>query len=266
MVVHQSVLSQGGTRFVTHIQKDGSWDFHFHKNFEILYVMEGELSCTVNRRTRVLKKGEYSMCLPNEIHAGKSIGETVLWSCIFSEDYVSSFAKLTENKQGSDFVFTCAPHLQNYLDEVFLNEKEQDLFTQKSCLYALCGAYLSAVTLTEKNKLCSDAMAAILEYTAEHYKRDVRLSDLAAALNYDYHYLSRLFHTLFGMSFPDFISTYRMEAAAELLREGDKKMVDIAYECGFGSVRSFNDRFKALHGISPTEYKKRCFETLRGKE
>ena len=127
---------------------------------------------------------------------------------------------------------------------------------QKACLYAILNEYLASVTLTEKSKSSPDATSRILDFIEEHYKTNVTLSDLAAELNYDYHYTSRLFNSLFQMSFCDFVSLYRIKRAAELLTDRDKKILDVAYECGFQSVRSFNSRFKSFAGVSPREYRR----------
>ena len=75
-------------------------------------------------------------------------------------------------------------------------------------------------------------------------------------MGYDYHYVSRYFHTVFKMSFSEFLTLYRLETAVTLMEQSDKKMVDVAMESGFQSVRSFNDCFKSHFKITPSEYRK----------
>ena len=65
------------------------------------------------------------------------------------------------------------------------------------------------------------------------------------------------------MSFSDLLSLYRLEAAAALLDETDKKITEIAFESGFQSIRSFNNSFRAQFGMSPSEYKKACRDRNR---
>ncbi len=255
MIVHQTILSSGAKNFRMNIQRGGSWDFHFHKNLEVLYVIEGMVSCTVGDKTELLHAGEFGMCLSNEIHAGGAVGEAFFWTCIFSEDYVQSFASFTKGKEGDTFKFICRDAVKRYFEHVFLHTEEKDFYTRKSCLYALCGEYLNCVTLTDKAKNKSEITTAIIDFISQNYKNDIRLADVAALLNYDYHYASRLFHKLFNMSFHDFVNIYRLEKAMELMAQGEKKLLDIAYESGFGSVRTFNSCFKAHYGSNPTEYK-----------
>ena len=58
------------------------------------------------------------------------------------------------------------------------------------------------------------------------------------------------------MSFSEFLTLYRLETATQLMKQSDKKMLDIALESGFQSARSFNACFKSHFKMSPTEYKK----------
>ena len=256
MLLHQPKLSGGGNVLRTSIRHSDSWDFHFHKNFEVIHVLRGEVECTLNGRTETLCAGEYSMCLSNEIHSGHSIGDALFWVCVFSEDIVHSFSKAVAGKVGDGFVFTCREEVQKYLESVFLNTDEQDIMTAKSCLYALCGEYLRCVTLAEKDKTKAEAMSIIVDFVSKNYMRNIGLSDIARLLNYDYHYVSRLFRGLFNMPFCDFLKIYRLENATRLLEEGGKKNLDIAFECGFQSVRSFNHAFKEYYRITPSEYRR----------
>ncbi|MBQ6614418.1 MAG: AraC family transcriptional regulator, partial [Clostridia bacterium] len=56
-------------------------------------------------------------------------------------------------------------------------------------------------------------------------------------------------------TFTKFITLMRIEDAKKMLR-GNKSITDIAFDCGFGSMRSFNHIFKAETSITPSEYRK----------
>ena len=257
MILHQPNLSTGGNVLRRSVKSGESWDFHFHKNFEMICVLRGQVECTVNGRTELLREGDFSMCLSNEIHSGRCIGDSCLWVCIFSEDLVHSFSKAVAGKEGESFKFSCREPVLRYVKETFLNDDEMDMMLAKSCLYALCAEYLRTVKLRERDGTKSEAVSAIVDFVSKNYTKNIKLSDLAQLLNYDYHYVSRFFHSIFNMSFNDYLKTYRLEEAARLLEEGEKKLLDVAFECGFQSVRSFNHSFKEYYGMSPSEYKRR---------
>lgn len=65
-------------------------------------------------------------------------------------------------------------------------------------------------------------------------------------------------HTL-GQHFYDFVNTYRIESAMDILKDATKNKVtvlEILYEVGFNSKSSFNTAFKKHTGDTPTAYRK----------
>ena len=51
------------------------------------------------------------------------------------------------------------------------------------------------------------------------------------------------------------MTTLRVDAASNLLKNTDMSLVDIAFECGFGSERNFYRSFKEFTGLTPKEYR-----------
>jgi AraC-like DNA-binding protein len=49
----------------------------------------------------------------------------------------------------------------------------------------------------------------------------------------------------------------RLRAAAVTLSSRETKIVDVAFESGFGDVSNFNRAFRAEFGVSPTTYRMR---------
>jgi transcriptional regulator GlxA family with amidase domain len=60
-----------------------------------------------------------------------------------------------------------------------------------------------------------------------------------------------------GTGFVRYLSIIRISQAADLLTTTDLKITDIAYQCGFSSIRTFNRVFLEVTGYTPTEYSKR---------
>jgi len=46
-----------------------------------------------------------------------------------------------------------------------------------------------------------------------------------------------------------------VKEAKKLLLEGDKKLIHVAYSAGFNNKNSFNNAFKKVTGLTPSEYK-----------
>jgi AraC-like DNA-binding protein len=72
--------------------------------------------------------------------------------------------------------------------------------------------------------------------------------------------LSILINHKIGHHFFDFINRYRIEAAAKLLKNNEKRkltILEILYQVGFNSKSSFNTAFKKQTGLTPTQYRKK---------
>lgn len=74
---------------------------------------------------------------------------------------------------------------------------------------------------------------------------------VAAQLGISPRYLHMLFEGE-GYSFSEFLTEQRLVRALELLADSRRRIVDVAYEVGFGDVGTFNRAFRRRFGQSPT--------------
>ncbi len=256
MLFHQFLNSASNFNFNTDFYTDDIWEYHFHKNLELMYVLEGAVDCTINDKEYCLKAGEFGLCLPYDFHSYKPQDNTKYWVLVFSEDFVRYFSKKITNKIGVGYPFCPKKEVKDYIISQLVNNENPSVFTLKSCLYAVCEEYLNTVKLTDKNRSHSETISAIVDFVAENHTKKITLSDIAKELGYDYNYMSRHFKNVFNITFTDFINMYRLETAIRLLDETADSITEIAYESGFQSVRSFHSFFKKTMNISPTEYRK----------
>jgi AraC family transcriptional regulator len=71
-----------------------------------------------------------------------------------------------------------------------------------------------------------------------------------------YHFL-RTFQRLTGVAPHQYVVRARLREAAIRLSSEKGKIVDIAFDCGFGDVSNFNRAFRAEFGLSPRGYQRR---------
>lgn len=88
---------------------------------------------------------------------------------------------------------------------------------------------------------------------------EVSLADLSEELSISTKHLSQVINQSFNKSFFDFINSYRIQKAQQILKESrDDKLtiLEVMYEVGFNSKSSFNTAFKKETGQTPTEFRK----------
>ena len=67
---------------------------------------------------------------------------------------------------------------------------------------------------------------------------------------------AKLFQKLTGSTPMEYLFRMRMERAKTLLRETDIKIIDIAFDCGYGTSQYFANTFKQATGATPSEYRR----------
>jgi len=97
-------------------------------------------------------------------------------------------------------------------------------------------------------------------YIEQHYHEECRLTEVAAHVHLNPSYFSALFKKAKGESFTSFVTRYRIEKAALLLRNTDMRIFEIASSVGFDEPNYFTNVFKQRFRMSPKEYRNR--ETL----
>ncbi|PKL40015.1 MAG: hypothetical protein CVV44_07300 [Spirochaetae bacterium HGW-Spirochaetae-1] len=87
---------------------------------------------------------------------------------------------------------------------------------------------------------------------------ELRIDDVAAALQVKRHYLSQIISEKYGMNFYSYINGFRVEEAKKLMSRSDEdiNLLGIAFETGFNSKSTFNRTFKSLTGMTPSEFRK----------
>ncbi len=95
-----------------------------------------------------------------------------------------------------------------------------------------------------------------LDYIEENYAQDgLSLNAAANAANVSANYLSALFSQEKKMTFTEYVTQKRMEAAKKLLRGTEKHSGEIAAEVGFKDPHYFSFVFKKTQGCTPREYR-----------
>ncbi len=85
------------------------------------------------------------------------------------------------------------------------------------------------------------------------------LPKLAKTIQIPKNTISEVINRRFKMSFTEYVNSYRLKEAQRMLKDKsnfDKKIVAIAFECGYGTLSAFNTTFKKQTAMTPTEYKK----------
>ncbi len=256
MINHQGHNSKGHYNYNAYTYVNVNYSSHFHKNFELIYVLDGALTLTVNGKTEHMGVGDCALILANQIHSFDCLGDTKMWIAVFAEQFVPYFSNRIENFEGVRSVFRCGEALDSFIRAELLvsDDSAVSIMMKKACFYAMCDRFLQQIPLVERKARNNDLICRVFDYVASHYREDISLASVAEKFGYEYHYLSRILNQEYHVKFSNLINEYRIDQALLLLETTDKSITDIAMESGFKSIRSFNHVFRAMMGYAPKEH------------
>lgn len=115
---------------------------------------------------------------------------------------------------------------------------------------------------TENEETLSSEIIKLKKYMIEEkpfLNPSLTIQDISKDIEIPTRELSVLINHQLGQHFYDFVNTYRIENAMDILKDTTKTKVtilEILYEVGFNSKSSFNTAFKKHTGTTPTYYRK----------
>lgn len=244
---------------------------HFHSELEILYVLEGKISATVEAENNLLKKGDICIILPGQIHTLLQMGQIQLFVIKLYPAiplYGSKMKKYIFSESSDHHAV-----LQQRIEALLCEDKERrigyTLAVKTACdalaLYILRNLLLpsDASTSAEHQAFRMRVFEDANEYIEENYKKAVSLDAVATSFGYSRSHFSRLFKSVCGMNFFDYLAIFRLKKSTELLQNSDLTIEHVALSCGYNCLRSYNRAFRKYFGQSPGNYRMLFFSSAK---
>ena len=224
-----------------------SFPLHIHRSFEYFAQLQGQTELIIDGQTLLLTAGQAVLIFPFQSHAYKAVEDGAYALGFFSPEIVPEF--YTQRKhllpENNRFSYLCEA------------ENADNLFLQKATAYRICGEFDRQRTYLPQSKdLHPDIILKLLLYVDDHFAGNCNLGDAAAAIGYDYAYISKYFKRKTGISFSRYVNMVRINRSKHLLLSTEKPLARIAEECGFSGCRTFHREFNRSVGLTPSQYRK----------
>ena len=250
---------------------------HTHDFVEIVYVIKGKCTHTVNGKQYPLSKGDMLLMNYHCTHSFESAAGFEYADVLIKPEFVS------ESLGGSETAFSLltVKDFEEFADTVsaenckvsFSGEERQlveriiammcdELPTanQGADLLARSGLNILLTMLFRKMSLpmhrdegISDGL---LGYIKENCAGRITLEELAGRCFYHPAYFSRIFKSYTGMPLTEYLTECRMERARDLLVKTELPVENIIGECGYSNRTKFFGDFSRLVGCTPLQYRK----------
>lgn len=250
---------------------------HIHSAYEIIMPFENDYRVKIKDTTIHLLPNDILIIAPEILHSLIPPEHGKRYMLLVNPSVLSD---LPEYKSFAESIYPYAhfsfPHdpaqkdfFANLIHEIWFaysSTKDFKYFLLYARLYEFFGnaarywktANISQNTPIEYNNNSRlEQFTNICRFINEHYNESLTAEYLSDILGLSVSHFNKLFKFYSGISFTQYLTKRRLTAAKDLLKtSANNNIIDIALQCGFSSVSSFNRIFKNLTGYTPSEYRK----------
>ena len=253
--------------------------WHWHRTVELFYMKSGSLEYTTPKGKWTFPAGSGGFVNSNVLHSTSfqtSTDSNIQLLHLFDPAFLSGEHG---SRMEAKYILplTTAPGVEIiplYPDDpaqaVILEEIKQafDLSEQEwgyefTLRAALSKIWLKLFELARpameqgmSSKDSDDKIKMLMVYIHEHYGEPISVEQLAQTAHISKRACFRLFQDTLHMTPVEYIRSYRLQKACQMLAKSKESVTQIAYNCGLGSSSYFGKTFRDALGCSPMEYRK----------
>lgn len=253
---------------------------HWHDDIELIAVLSGEMQYNVNGEVIVLKENEGIIVNARQLHFGFS-GKRK--ECNFICILLHPLMLCTTSAYERDFIL---PVLHNRnaafvkLNNEIIWQKEilkdiermYSVKNEKSAPIKVQTLFLNIwiriyENITHENRPeIQNADLSILKkmigFIQQNFAVKISLADIAASGAVGQSKCCKLFAKYIGQTPNMYLTQYRLDKSAKLLKNTDMTVTEIAHAVGFNGSSYYSEAFRKWYGISPSEYRKESLDSI----
>ncbi len=262
-------------------------NYHWHAEYELIRVLEGSLTVTLNEKSFDAKAGELVFVHGGILHAG--VPKDCIYECIvfdlnvFLKQAQASASYIQRVIDRSAFVYHHFVPSGNGKEDKEAREQESinkavriigsvfEAMAGKKTGYELAvigGLYqFFAVVFSEhlyldtlphtsqKDVKRIMQLRRVIDYMDQHIASQITLSQLAEAASMSPRYFCRFFYQMTHHTPIEYLNLQRIEYACYALSTTDEPVTEVAMNCGFNDLSYFIRIFKRFKGVTPGQYR-----------
>lgn len=252
---------------------------HFHNEYEIFYLLEGERQFFFDNRSYELKPGSLVLVNENAIHMTRANSDNdsghdriILY---ISKEKMKAFDALFPTINLVKFfreqygVFHLNTEQQTHFLTLYESLKQEfdnkDPNTSTMLSIKIIMYFIEFIRKNRSHKLTDvpsnaspkyQTVYAVSDYISQHYTESLSLESLANDFFVSKYHLCRSFKAITGYGINEYIHIHRIQKAKQLLEETNLTISEISQKLGYESLTHFEKTFKTYMTLSPLKYRK----------
>lgn len=259
-----------------------STEFHFHKECQLVYVVESEGRRIIGDSVENFNHDELILLgpdIPHVWHNDKKYFEEYKHenharsvALFFDPDKLREAmamfgltsqveSLLRKTRRGMKF----SGRTKSLLKQLLFDMAKQQYFDRLITFIRM----LEILTRTREYRLLvssgyvntyqakdNDRIDRVFRYVLEQFKTDIQLNKAAQIANMSKQAFCRYFKSRTQKTFLQFVNEVRIGHACKLMTDGHRHIASLAYDSGFNNLSSFNRSFKEIKEVTPKAYLK----------
>lgn len=254
--------------------------WHWHRDVEFIYIVQGTIKLTTNMDEYILNAGEAAFINTNVLHlqVPERHSSVITLNQVFDSSLIAGAPVSIYARKYVEPILTCQDidvmifHPSNVQHRKIIESirQAQDVSDAQEYGYEMwVRNYLSAAwvlifqeaeekirTAKTPNPAIEERLKKMMLYIQEHYMDKISLGDIAGSASISEREALRTFKTNLHMTPFSYLLEYRSRMAAGQLAGTDHPVSQIAYDCGFSSASYFGKVFREAMGCTALEYRK----------
>jgi AraC-like DNA-binding protein len=237
---------------------------HYHAVHQLLYVIGGRGSVTLDASTHEMREEQVAVILPYTRHAVISDSSLTLLVLAFDASILDSYVQQTLMRNYFQKSLICSLHasesnemrllLRKMLYDQAKEDQLNDLALRINMMQTLhvLARSLQLSAATDANSLRADRIKQLID---AQYFSNLSSQDIASRMGISTRYVNTIYKERFQMTPLQYLTEVRINHAKKLLVESEKDIATISFEVGYENLTTFYRVFKQTTGSAPNHYR-----------
>ncbi len=255
--------------------------FHTSTEHEFIHILDGKTALhdgAGKRRGRRPGVGDTMLLKKGTVHRDEFLHESSLrvFHVLFKWNGYGDVIPRGINAKLALIPAAEKREIREMVNEMYKLFQSDRLFTREminASLYNLllycAGAVRKGLESGRSGRPAEEKRLAVVEeakrYIVSQFSRPLSLADIAGHLRLSEYYVSHIFSRETGFTFSSYVTQVRMERAAELLRELNNNIAEVADRVGYGNQAYFGKVFYKYFNCTPSQYRANILKAGRRK-
>jgi AraC-like DNA-binding protein/mannose-6-phosphate isomerase-like protein (cupin superfamily) len=262
-----------------------TYPWHFHPEFEILYVIDGSGTRFVADNIEEFQSGDMALIGSTLPHFWRSDEKymnsggqlkvkyiVIQFPHDFLKDEIANYPEyhlignlLERASRGIWFPLEFTRKIANKIIKVAKSNGFERIILLQDLLQTLAKTndyklLAGELYQHEKHSFTNFRLIKVIQFLTTNYQRKIELENVAEIANLHPAAFCRFFKEKTGKSLSEYVNDMRIGYACRLIIEGKMSVSQISFESGFNNLSNFNRTFKRHTKFTPTEYYRKFHE------